>query len=433
VFSFINKQYVFKQTSGVTWNFYFDDYAGLCYCNLTKRNTWTEAISLQKNILPFFCVDIDFEDYFHILFQDSKGNIFYTKLEDNINTIPVLNSKFPSTQNKHLFLLPFKNNIQLFYILPHNNSFILAQQTIHDNKVSSPVVVDYIIYNNRPFSVISDKSGNIYAFYHASDGKNTQIGFKKLTANSRKWSDFFQISRFEGNCEFTSTIIDSKDIIHACYQRFNAKQYELIYQQKISDRAIWTTEVIIHTSSQAFDNSFIVNLSNSIIIYWVREGVIYYCSSTDSGNNWSKPARYNFPSVKQLLCIYYKTNSPYEADRISGEVLPGSFINGLKLAFYQDNSNNDLSADDLKNLLIDGLKLLKGNVEDLKETSISSKDDISMLNGTLQNYEKELIKFSLKLSMIETELLQLRSNVDRLEKYIKGQGTQPGPSNNENE
>lgn len=420
MYNYKNKQFVFKQTSGKISNFYYDERQGLCYSTLTRRNTWAEPVVLQKNLLGSFAADMDLDDTIHILFQDNQGSIFYSQLGiSSMRTIPVLNSKTPSPYDKHLNLIPFKGNTHFFYTIQHNNSMILAHQLMESGSVNAPKVIDYVTGNELPYSVASDKSGNIYAFYQTSDGKFLQIGYKKFVPSQKFWGEFTPITRYNGDCSFHRIVTDHKSIMHLCYQRRNDKQYELVYQQKIPDKNIWTNELVIHSSPYSFENCSIAYANDSIVIYWVREDVIYYSSSKDDGSIWSKPARYNFPSGKQLVCIGYKSNNPYESEKFCAHELPGNFINGYRLAFFQETSNSpvSLSADELREMLIEGLKMLKASVEDLREADMEIKSDVSQLDAEQKNIEKELTKLSLKQNMLDSDINQLKQINNQLDGY----------------
>jgi len=123
---------------------------------------------------------MDTEDRFHIMFQDNLGNIHYSLMDkDSIKTIPVLNSKMPTAYDKHLFLIPLRNNIHFFYVLRQESSPIFAYQNLNEDKISNPKVIDYVLENICPCSVITDGNHSIYAFYQSSDGKYQQLGYKK--------------------------------------------------------------------------------------------------------------------------------------------------------------------------------------------------------------------------------------------------------------
>lgn len=413
-----NKQFVFKQASGRICNFYCDNKHNLCFSTLTKRNTWSNPSIIYKNIHTSLYADIDCNDCFHLLFQDDQGNIFYSKLEnDSKKILPVLKSKTPSAYNKFLYLVPMRNNIHFFYVLEHNNSSILAHQILNEDKVSIPKVIDYVAKNDSPYCVVCDKSDNMYVFYQSSDGKNMQIGHKKYISSQNFWSDFTPVTRYNGDSEFPKTIMDSKDIMHICYQRRSSRHYELVYQQKIPDKNIWADEIIIHTSTHSFDEASIIIISDKIIIYWIRDDNIYYNFSNDAGNTWGKPSKYNFAAGKQLLCISYKTNNPYEMQKISIRDIPGIFVNGIKLAFYQNasNSSDNMSADELKNMIVDSLQLLKASIEELKESDLKLKEDISRLASSQQSLERELTKYTLKLDLVENQLNKIKIINNKME------------------
>jgi regulator of replication initiation timing len=410
-----NRQYVFKQSSEKLWNFYCDLNLGLCYSTLTRRNTWSQPVSIQRNIHPSFCAEMDREDRFHILFQDNFGNILYALIDkEKVNIDTVLNSKSPSLYNKHLSLTPVKNLTHFFFVLQHSNSAILAHQIYSDGKASIPKVIDYVTDSNCPYSTVRDKSDNMYVFYQLSDGQYFQVGYKKYIAAKKFWGEFTPVTRYEGDCEFPRTIVDPNNIMHICYQRRSFKQYELVYQQKMPDRNIWTSEFIIHSSAYPFDEASLLFISDTIIVYWVRSDTIFFSSSKDLGKSWSKPLRYNFPAGKQLMCISYKTNNYYENEKIAMADVPGSFVNGIKLAFYQDivpGGMENLSPSELKNLIVESLKLLKANVEELKESESTIQEEILRLSYEQQNMEKEIEKHSVRLSLAESKIMEESKNL----------------------
>jgi len=424
LYSFDYRQYILKQSSGKVWNFYFDAKLGLCYSTLTKRNTWNEPVSLQKQVFRNFFAEIDAEDNFHILFQDSSGNIYYSQLDayGGIKTTPVLNSKVPAAYNKFLNIIPFKNEKHFFYVLQHSNKMILAHQICTDSTVAMPKVIDYAVDNAWPYCVLADKSNNIYVFYQLSDGKYMQIGYKKYIAQQKLWGEFTPITRHSGDCEFPRAVIDSGNIIHICYQRHSQKQYELVYQQKIPDKNIWTSECIIHSSPYSFEDASVLCVNNKIVVYWIRNDTIYYSSSNDSGVTWSKPLRYNFFQGRQLMCLYYSSNTTYDKEKVAVKDIPGVFINGLKIAFYSEvveSSPASLSPNELKNMIVESLKLLKDSIEELKESDSSIRDDIARLNLAHKALEKDIVKYSVKLDLIENEVKQLKTLSSRLEDYKK--------------
>lgn len=414
------KQYIFRQSSGKVWNFYHDEKTGLCYSILTRRNTWTEPVTLQRNIFPSFFADIDYDDNFHILYQDKAGNIFYSRISDgNIINVPVLNSKQPSPYDKHFYLIPSKSVIHLFFTIHYNDACILSHQTVTGSTASRPRVIDYILRNELPYTVIYDRPGNFYALYQSSDGKYLQTGYKKYTSAQNFWGEFIPVTKFNGDTEFPRAIIDNKDIIHLCYQRRGERQYEMVYQQKVPDKNLWTGEIVIHSSASPFTDSSIVWTNDTLYIFWVRSDVVYFSSSNDKGSTWTKPSKLNFSAGRQLLCMCYKSNSPNEGDKFIAREIPGNFINGFKLAFYEAASEggSNLSPDELKNMIVDSLRLLKVSIEELKEANTHTRENIAQLNLNQQNLEREITKCSLRIGLLENEFNQIKAINRQLESY----------------
>jgi hypothetical protein len=353
-------------------------------------------------------MDMDYEDCFHIIYQDKQGNIFYSKMgNDSISTVPVLNSKQASSYNKHLFLVHSKNAMHFFYTLQHNNSTMLAHQILANGQAEVPKIIDYVMDNTCPYTVICDKSGSIYAFYQSSDGRYIQLGYKRYLQPQKLWGEFVPITKLKGIAEYPRAVVDSKGTIHLCYQCRFEKYNNLIYQQKVPDRNMWTNEFTVHSSSHSFADFSVVCTGSDITVYWVRDDIIYCSSSGDYGITWSKPARYPFSAGRQMVCVYYKTNSPYEADRIISSCVPGSFINGFRLAFYktsEDAGGKSMSAEELRKMIVESLQMLKTSVEELKEADTALKGNITDLYSAQQNINREITKCNVRLSNMENEI-----------------------------
>lgn len=416
MFSFHNRQYIFRQADGEIWNFFCDPRQNLCYNTLTRRGVWSNAVALHKNVHRFFYAEMDQDSAFHLLFQDSGGNLFYSRLDgESIRTVPVLSSKTPSAYDKQLYIAPFKDVIYFFYVLQHENSFLFAYQALSGGRMSTPKVVDYVSGSNIPCSVIYDNQQNIYAFYQSYDGKYLQLGYKKFNTAQKHWSDFTPVTKYAGNCEYPHAIVDSSGIIHLCYQRRAPKIFEMVYQQKAPDRNLWSPEVVVHSSVHSFENASILQAKDKIVVYWVRDDVIYYNVGLISGINWVKPSRYGTQFGRQLLCLCYKSNSPRDGDvsQLSPGIYPGAFANGLKLAFINIGDASQLfaenyegtgaSAKEAGGLVADALVQLQGSVEEVRAGWTETRKEMSRLTNAYMDMKREMDKYSIRLNMLERQ------------------------------
>ena len=453
MFNFHNRQFIFRQTTGELWNFFCDSGQNICYNTLTNTGVWSNVFVLHKNVYRHFYAEIDQDDVYHILFQDIKGNINYSRLDgQSTKTISVLNSRTPSAYDKQLYLAPLSGSLYFFYVLQHDNSFMLAYQILDDLRMSTPKVVDYVSGSSQPCSIVYDRGQNIYAFYQSYDGKYLQIGYKKLNAAQKHWSDFIPVTKYAGNCEYPHALVDSSGVIHLCYQRRTPRLFEMVYQQKAPDRNLWSAETVIHSSVHSFENASILQVQDNIIVYWVRENIVYYNSGAQDGSNWGKASRYGNQPGSQLLCLCYKSNSP--RDRIKGDaslvgdgslrgdgsslspgVYPGSLSNGLRLLFLSgdgslrggasslfsvNSSNANIPERNLNRFVADTLLQLQGSVEEIREGWTEARREMSQLTNAYLELKKEIDKYSIQLGMVKNQLDQNKRQLNQDKRLTRG-------------
>lgn len=426
-----SKQFVFKKSNNEIIALTHGGKNGICYSSLTKKNNWTMPISLEKQAQESFSACMDAKDIIHIIYQNSHGNIFYIHLDENsIVTLPMLGSKYPSLYNKYFNIITVKNNIHCFYVLLHNNKYLLTHQVISNKEVKNPQALGYINKNNLPYAVQASRAGDVYIFYQVPSAHNLQqqasayqIGYKRYSFSDQHWDEFTPISSSVINpnaglkIDYPNVIIDNTDFIHLTYQKLVADRYELIYRQKPIEETAWSTETVIHTSLNPFDNSSIICINEKTIIFWVRNDIIYYSYSADKGNSWSKPNKYSFTVGKQLSCISYFTNDFYEVNRVVMNEIPGSFVNGLKLAFYDDlfsTVTSSINKDGLRNIISENLKALNNTLNDLIEANNNIKTDIKRLKLFNTNILREIDKIFIKISYLENQIKQKRAEQSRI-------------------
>lgn len=431
MYNFKNKNYVFKKSSNRMMALTYEIRNGLCYSSLTKKNSWTMPVSLEKHAQESFSACMDSKDIIHAIYQNSHGNIFYIRLDEtSIVSLPMLGSKYPSPYNKYFNIMAVKNNIHCFYVLLHNNKHLLTHQTISNKEVNNPQALGYINNNNLPYAAFASNSGDVYVFFQTAATSNLQqrassfqIGYKKYSSLNQTWEEFVPISASDLNSktelkfDYPCVIIDNTNLMHFSYQKLVADRYELAYRQKPIEENVWSTETIIHTSLNPFENSSIICIDDRVIIFWVRNDTIYYSYSADKGNSWSKPNKYNFPVGKQLSCISYITNDFYEVNRVISKEIPGSFINGLKLAFYDDllsPENTNGNKDNARSIISDNLKAFNNTLNDLIESNNTLKTDIKRLKLFNTNLLREIDKISIKINYLENQIRQLNLEAPRI-------------------
>ncbi len=411
-----NKQFVFKDSEGKLWNFYYDNNQGICYSVFSKRSAWSEPKVVQPEAFEQFYVEIDEKDCFHLIYQDKKGNIIYCFMQQNetVKAMPVLTSKSHSVFNKHLSLIVANSSVHIFFIIEHNGIYMLSYQTITDGVPVAPKKVDNITVLPNPYTVVYDLNDDIYVFYHISDGKNNQIGYKKYSTVNKAWSEYSQITMFSSNSQNPKIVVDRNGIFHICYVRKQDKQFQLVYQQKIPDRNMWTSESILATSGTPISNFSILSVKSSLVIYYIKDDSLYSFISNDSGVSFTRSSK-NTSLSRQHICVRYKSNSPYE--HVQANEIPATFVNGFKLMFTHDSVDleSGLSTDEMRGIITTELKILKRQVADLKEAQNIIFNNIKDLESSQHNMEHSLMK---EISKIMIGIKPSKPNVEPLQENI---------------
>lgn len=411
-----NKQFVFKDSEGKLWNFYYDNNQGICYSVFSKRSAWSEPKVVQPEAFEQFYVEIDEKDCFHLIYQDKKGNIIYCFMQQNetVKAMPVLTSKSHSVFNKHLSLIVANSSVHIFFIIEHNGIYMLSYQTITDGVPVAPKKVDNITVLPNPYTVVYDLNDDIYVFYHISDGKNNQIGYKKYSTVNKAWSEYSQITMFSSNSQNPKIVVDRNGIFHICYVRKQDKQFQLVYQQKIPDRNMWTSESILATSGTPISNFSILSVKSSLVIYYIKDDSLNSFISNDSGASFTRSSK-NTSLSRQHICVRYKSNSPYE--HVQANEIPATFVNGFKLMFTHDSVDleSGLSTDEMRGIITTELKILKRQVADLKDAQNIIFNNIKALESSQHNMEHSLMK---EISKIMIGIKPSKPNVEPLQENI---------------
>ena len=436
MFNFHNRHYIFRQSDGQIRRFSCDLRQNLSTSTLGRNGIWGDVTVIARNVHQYFYAELGQDDFYHILYQDNSGNINYAKTDGQyVKAFPVLNSKTPAVYNKQLYIAPLSDEIYLFYVLQHGNSFLLAYQVLRNNRPGTPKIVDYVSGSSIPCFVLYDTDQNIYAFYQSYDGKYLQLGYKKFSTARKHWSDFTAVTKHQGNCEFPHVIIDSSGTIHLCYQRRTSKLYEIVCQHKTPDRNLWSAETVLHSSIHPFENASILQVKDRIIVYWGRDNIIYYCAGPLSGSSWSKPARYGVQPGRRLQCICYKEQqtrdgSSFSPGKRTGDgsslspgIYPGVVSEGFKLIFMETEDfaidhpfrqypspaprDGGTSVDELKSLVLSSFRQLQDKIGQMDAEWAEIRKEMPKLANAYMELSKETEKLSLRLNLLENKLAQV--------------------------
>ena len=408
MFNIENIHYLLITQAGKPYYVFYDSYKGVCLSTISSAAKWQTPASIFNNAHKNFSCTFDSDGNIKVLVQDEEGNILLGTIAETSNFTPVLSSKKPLMYNKHLYIISSDDSINMFYVLKHNNQWLLSHQLYEDGKPSTPKAIDYIVNNMHPYSALCDKNMNIYVFYELYDNNTSVLGCKKYSSSIKQWGEFVPVCKSEEECQYPKAVCDSSNIIHLCYQKKLSRQYQLTYKQKAADKNIWSAEAPIYTSSIPFEQSSIIISDKKIIIYWVRDENIFYCSSEDGGLTWNKPSKYIISNPRDVVCFCYCTNMKSEQYKINSSHIPGTPPPSLRLAFC------DMPA--LKNInSADTTKIFEQRLEEIENKQKSMNDSLLKIAKQISELEKEVTKNTLRMSMQETQYVSPKYMSSKLE------------------
>lgn len=396
------RQFIFKDGTGRVVNLYFSERHGICCSTLTKRNTWTEPECIIRNVYHEFYACMGEDDSHHVLCQDISGNILYLCcLKGTWHKFPILGSKASSPGRRYPYIILAGRKSSLFYVLPYEGKMLLAHQLFDTGKTGGmPKVIDYVSQESL-YSITLGEAGDILAFYSLSDGKCAQIVYKVYSTEAKSWSRVYPVTEQHGNCEGAQAITDGEGVLHLVFKRRIDRQVEILYMWKPPGASFKKEPVTVCSVGSFINNLSILSVKGVLIIYWLKDGLIYHCQSIDNGTTWSKPSEYSFPDGgRPLHAMVYKTNFEPEMNKIYSGDIPGVFVGGYRLAFIHEALRHDpelLSPYELKALVTDTLSTLSKKLDSMEE-----------LYSAIGFLQKEVTKNSIRLGMLEEKLKSLR-------------------------
>lgn len=411
------KQYIFNQSNGKILNIYYKENTGLCMSLLSGKKNWMAPELITRNVLRGFSACMDDVDKIHIICNDKDGNILYiTNKSDVWKTETILHSKKANAQDKFLNIMCTDYGILFFYILEYSGSPLLSFQILRDRGgLTDPKVIDYVTVTGTPYKVLKDKNGLIYILYKGYENTG-ELGYRTFINSSLQWSECIKIKShiFGPETRLLDADIDSQDNFHIFWQVMANNRYELIHSYQLADNDVWTEEKILDSASILYDNFSLLTMRKSLIACWTKNLSLYYCTSNNNGQAWSKPTKYN-TEVRNIYCFDYYSNLPLDPNGKSLKTIPGSFSEGFKLLFENNvnedtNSNSESSSFNtiqLDNIASD-IEKIKQQLEEIKLFLIKLEDQIEGVCDRRPAL-KEPSFFSSQTSFVEDGLKRMLS------------------------
>lgn len=134
--------------------------------------------------------------------QSMDGDLLYLKyIDEKWHKYTLLISKTKGAYDKHFFLLPTGNCIQLFYTLRSCGKLLLVQQLLADGTVPQPAVIAPIHDCERPFFAVADKSLDTCIYYQ---NEQAVFGCKTYKWSSKSLGEFTPVFSTGGEAPYAA-------------------------------------------------------------------------------------------------------------------------------------------------------------------------------------------------------------------------------------
>ena len=165
-----HKQYILKNSFGVSYHVYYESGRGLCIRMLGDSRVWSRGYVLSDVAINDYSVILDKDDIFHFVFQSMDGRILYGQgRHGQIEIQPILSSKDTTPWKKYVSLLSIGNTVLFFYVVRYQNRNLISMQTYRDGTLSKPMAVDYVSGDHASFLCFLDHQEKCHLIYISTE------------------------------------------------------------------------------------------------------------------------------------------------------------------------------------------------------------------------------------------------------------------------
>ena len=445
MFDVNNKQYIFNLSTGRKAYLYYSQGSGILMRWHSEDGKWQEPVPAARNGMEGFGACLDKDNGIHLIYQDFNGNIIYMNYSGGAwCRKPILRSRNQDAVDKQqLHIACCENGLYAFYILEYiGKKYLIFQDLKDSDSPVTPKTIDQVC-GFPSYRVLSDNTGSVSIFYRTlKDGKKIS-GFRTYENGSLKWSSFQPLPSPLSDLTTICAAAGLSGGVHLCLQRNEEKKYSLLHCKVIPGANNWESMTLAE-SDETFCNTEIYTEEDCTRIFWANKKGISCRTSHDGGNNWDMEQKLD-GFDEHISCFSYIQNTGGKMREVRSSVIPGSFKDTPKLAFLNISSNNASvveagEAESLRRTLTETLKLLSGNINDLRNTIRELYKRLDSLDAAQQQLELDIGKYGVKDKFIENGMAKIRSELEvlktRIDEFdavkVKFDAT-PGVSNNSGE
>lgn len=398
------KQYILKNSFGVSYHVFYEPDRGLCLRMLSDSYVWSRGFVLASHAVNDYAVTLDNDDFLHFVFQSRDGSIMYGHgKHGQIEIQPILNSKDTTPWPKHLTLLISGDTIIIFYKIRYSGRHLISMQTIRDGVVSKPLAIDYSDGSGSNYTVFLDNNEKCHIIYTIAGSAKTHLLYREMKDDFSIFNAPKTIYSTDGSIYFPSATVDQDNKIHILFQVHHDDYQEILYKNISSVKSVQT----LHKSAAPSGFTGILQKAGTLYSFRLTTSGILSRSSKDGGKTWSGEAPIKL-SGGELTCFVYKSNLEKEKGSFFSNEVPGNFSHGYQLAFLNDDSP-DMS--DIKDLI----KTPDSNYDNLSKVESKASDRMK-INPGIKN--RDISGDDIYLKKIENKLLQLQNITENMQREL---------------
>ncbi len=329
------KQFILKNSLGVSYHVYHENGRGLCVRMLGERRIWSRGYVLSDQAVNDFFVTLDKDDIFHFIFQSIDGRILYGHgRHGQMEVQPVLTSKDPTPWPKHVSMLICGNIFLFFYTVKYQNRYLLSVQTLREGCLSNPSVIDYVDSPDIRYAPISGNSGKCHLIYTNRENSQSRILHRVIQDDFSIFNAPRKIYTTDGDITNLSAIWPDGGHIHLLFQVSDENSFDVMYKNLSLDKSPEN----LYSSKSSPGYTGLVYSGGVINFFRITGEGIHGRISRNDGKSWSDEAAYPFGNTSSLTCFRYHTNIKKERLEFCSDELPGTFSHGYQMAFLNNPS-----------------------------------------------------------------------------------------------
>lgn len=395
-----HRQYILKNSLGVSYHVFFEQGRGLCIRMLSDSRIWSRGYVLDKSATDDFSVLLDKNDIFHFIFQNREGKLLYGHgMHGHIEVQPILESRDPTPWSKHVSLQVLKNGVIFFYTIKHQNRYLLSSQSIQEGRLSKPAAVDYI--EESEYIAFTDGDLKCHLLYVTSDKSGFHLNHRTVKDDLSTFSHPEKIYSCKGNISSLSAVCTDKNEIYLIFKVSGNEADEIMYKNTASDQK----PEILYRSKTDPGRTGLVYCNGTLYFFRVSDENIYFRSLNSNSAEWSDEELYPFGN--NITCFSYISNYSNDGAGYFREI-PGNFSRGYQIAFLNDAKVKTVQE--------------RKPVSNIDSSEIHNLDKkILMLQNLVENMQKELTKLWVTQKNFEKKLEHLERSYAELNDILSYQ------------